>query len=166
MNIPNLGLSIQDGCILMVSISFVFTLVTFLIKKNKEMQKRENALSSSEYFELYLNRFMHWVSNSIILLFPYIFKPSVLLYIIYDVYLLVVVYLWYLVIQCPISIHEKRILFNEKNKYTVDSSKRLQVYVSLLMSEKIFNYTFFTLYIMNASLVTFWLVQYYYSLQK
>lgn len=164
--IPNLGLSLKDGLFLSISISFGLTLITFLIKKGKEIQKRENALSRSEYFELYLNRLSHWFSNTIILLFPYIFKPSVLLYIIYDVYLLVVVYLWYLIIQCPISIHEKRILFNEQNKFTVDSSKKLQVYVSLLMPEKVFDYTFRTLFIINASLVTFCLAQYYYSLSK
>ena len=160
--IPNLGLSLKDGLFLSISISFVITLITFLIKKRKEIQKRENALSRSEYFELYLNRLIHWFSNSIIFLFPYIFKPNLILYIVYSAYLLIVVYLWYLVIQCPISIHEKRILFNEKNKFTVDSYKRLQVYVSLLMPEKIFNYTFFTLYTINITLVTFCLAQYYY----
>lgn len=164
--IPNLGLSLKDGLFLSISISVVFTLITFLIKKGKEIQKRENALSRSEYFELYLNRLIHWFSNAIILLFPYIFKPSVLLYILYDVYLLFCYYLWYLVIQCPISIHEKRILFKQQKKYTVDSSKKLQVYVSLLMPEKIFDYTFFTLFIINLLLVTFSLAQYYFSLPK
>jgi len=78
------------------------------------------------------------------------------------VYLLVCYYLWYLVIQCPISIHEKRILYKQKNKFTVDSSHKLQVYVSLLLPEKVFDYTFFTLFTINASLVTFGLAQYYY----
>lgn len=165
--IPNLGLSLKDGLFLSISISFGLTLITFLIKKGKEIQKRENALSRSEYFELYLNRLSHWFSNTIILLFPYIFKPSVLLYIIYDVYLLVVVYLWYLIIQCPISIHEKRILFKQKSKFTYDSSEKIQqVYTSLLIPEKLFINIFLTIYTINASLVTFCLAQYYYSLSK
>jgi hypothetical protein len=164
--IPNLGLSIQDGLILMISISVILTLINFLINKGKEMQKRENALSIYEYIELYLNRLTHWFSNSIIFLLPYIFKPNLFLYILYEVYLLVAFYLWYLVIQCPISIHEKRILFKQKDKFTVDSNKRLQVYVQLLMPEKIFTPIFITVYTFNVSLVTLWLIQYYYSLPK
>jgi len=161
--IPNLGLSLKDGLFLSISISFVLTLITFLIKKGKEIQKRENALSRSEYFELYLNRLSHWFSNTIILLFPYIFKPDLVLYIIYDVYLLVVFYLWYLVIQCPISIHEKRILYKEKNKYTYNSYEKIQhVYLILVMPEKLFTNIFLAIYTINTSLVTFCLAQYYY----
>ena len=161
--IPNLGLSLKDGLFLSISISFILTLITFLIKKGKEIQKRENALSHGEYFELYLNRLIHWFSNTIILLFPYIFKPNLVLYIIYEVYLIFVVYLWYLVIQCPISIHEKRILYK---KNTIDLSKRLQVYIDLLIPEKLFINIFLALYTINISLVMFCLAQYYSSLPK
>ena len=59
ITIPNLGLSLKDGLILSISISFVLTLITFLIKKPKEILTRENALSRSEYTELYLNRLIH-----------------------------------------------------------------------------------------------------------
>ena len=163
--IPNFGLSIRDGFIFLVSLSIILTSITFFNvndpnQNHKEIKERENALSSSEYIELYLNRFVHWFSNSIILLFPYIFKPNLVLYIIYEVYLVIVFYLWYLVIQCPISIHEKRILFNEKNKFTVDSNNPLQVYISLVMPEQIFILIFRTVYIINVSLVTLWLIQY------
>ena len=161
--IPNLGLSLKDGLFLSISISFILTLITFLIKKGKEIQKRENALSRSEYFELYLNRLIHWFSNTIILLFPYIFKPNLVLYIIYEVYLIFVVYLWYLVIQCPISIHERRLLYKEN---TIDLSKRLQVYSDLLIPEKLFINIFLALYTINISLVMFCLAQYYFSLPK
>jgi hypothetical protein len=161
--IPNLGLSLKNGLFISITISFILTLITFLIKKPKEIQTRENALSRSEYFELYLNRLSHWFSNTIIILFPYIFKPSVLLYIIYDVYLLICYYLWYLVIQCPISIHEKRILFKQKDKYTIDISEKIhEVYLVLLMSENLFVNFFIIMYTLNGVLVTFCLAQYYF----
>jgi hypothetical protein len=166
--IPNLGLSIRNGFILMVSISIILTSITFFnvndpSQNHKEIKEREDALSSSDYIELYLNRLTHWFSNSIIFLLPYIFKPNLFLYILYEVYLLVVFYLWYLIIQCPISIHEKRILFKQKDKYTVESSNRLQIYISLLIPEQIFKLIFRTVCIINVSLVTLWLIQYYYS---
>ena len=86
-----------------------------------------------------------------------------MLYIIYEVYLIFVFYLWYLVIQCPISIHEKRILYKEN---TIDLSKRLQVYIDLLIPEKLFINIFLALYTINISLVMFCLAQYYSSLPK
>jgi hypothetical protein len=158
--IPNLGLNIQNGFLLSIGISFVLTLITFLVKN--PLKKRENSLSCIEIFELYLNRLIHWFSNIIILLFPYIFNPNLLLYIIYDLYILVVIYTWYLIFQCPITIHENRILFKDKSKYTVYYSKKLQVYIALLMSQNIFNIIFRSMVTLNVSLVTFSLAQYYY----
>lgn len=66
--IPNLGLSITHGFIFIIIVSMILTLITYLNNNveepvQKKINKAEYKLPTKEYIELYLIRFIHFIST-------------------------------------------------------------------------------------------------------
>jgi len=159
--IPNLGLSIQEGFSYIIGVSFFLTFISFINNHPivREIKKKEENLSFLNYVELYVNRFIHYTSTICIMFLPYIFKPELILYIIYEVYLIIALYSWYLLKECPISIHEKQLL---DPKY-LNRSTNIQPFISLLMMPNhIYIITFLIIYSINLSLISYVLYNSYF----
>jgi hypothetical protein len=156
ITIPNLGLSIQNGVYWTIGISFLLTLISF-VNKNKtdpilrEIKKKEEQLSFFHFIELYVIRFVHYISTIYIVFLPYMFKPELWMYIIYEIYLVFAVLSWYLVRECPFTIKEKQIL---DPKY-VNGNTHLQPFMALLMPNNIYLFVFTTIYSINFSLISY-----------
>lgn len=158
--IPNLGYSIQDGFSWIIGASFFLTFLAFINNHSivREIKKKEANLSLIRYIELYVNRFIHYISTICIVFLPYIFKPELWLYISYELYLIVALYSWYLLKECPIVIHEKQIL---DPKY-VNGTTNVQPFVSLLLiPTNIYSIVFTTMYAINLCLISYGLYDHY-----
>jgi hypothetical protein len=117
----------------------------------REIKKKESRLFFPMKIELYLNRFIHHISNLWIMFLPYVFKPKLILYVIYEVYLLLTLYSWYLLRECPISIHEKQIL--DTNYVNGDSD--IHPFISLIIPTRIFIFCFLMMYTINLLLISY-----------
>ena len=162
--IPNLGLSIQDGFCWVFGVSFFLTFLTFINTNIKDpimmaIKKKEENLSFIQYFELYVNRFLHHISTICIVALPYIFKPKYVLYILYEMYLCIALYSWYLLRECPISIHEKQLLHT---KYA-NGDNNLHPFMCLIVPNNIYVFVFTTMYIINLMLISYSLYHYNYN---
>ena len=154
--IPNLGLNIFDGLLFITVISSIVTIYAYYNVHNikseviTKIKKQEDRLSYTNYFLLYLNRFIHYFFTIYSFLFLFIFKPNIFIYLIFFViYLIVFINLLYLQNECPISYLEKKIL---DNKYIFNSIKYEQVYFTILYDMKIslefiqYNFVIATIY--------------------
>lgn len=159
---PNLGLNLLNGFYGVLGASFFLTFLTFINTNIKdpimrEIKKREEHLSSIQYFELYVNRFIHHISTICIVFLPYIFRPDKILYIIYEVYLLTALYSWYLLRECPISIHEKQLL----NANYVNGDTKIHPFMALLVPNNMYVFAFTTMYAINLMLISYILYDVY-----
>lgn len=155
-SIPNLGLSILNGFYWVIGASLFLTFLTFINTNIKdpimrEIKKKEEHLSFIRLFELYVNRFLHHISTICIVFLPYIFRPEKILYIIYEIYLLVALYSWYLLRECPISIHEKQLL---NTKY-VNGDTNIHPFMALLVPNNMYVFAFTTMYAINLMLISY-----------
>jgi len=162
--IPNLGLSIQNGFCWIISASLIMTFITFIHTNLKdpmlrEIKKKEEKLSFGKSIELYVNRVLHHISTICIMGLPYIFKPDLRLYIFYEIYLSLSLYSWYLLRECPFSIHEKQIL---DPKY-VNGDNNINPFIELLIPHNVYILIFRIMYIINFGLISYFLYQYYNS---
>ena len=156
-SIPTLGYTIQNGFSWIIGVSLLLTFIAF-INNVREIKKKEANLSFINYIELYVNRFTHYISTICIVFLPYIFKPELWLYIFYELYLIVALYSWYLLKECPITIHEKQIL---DPKYQ-NGTTNVQPFVSLLMiPNRIYSIVFTTMYAINLSLISYGLYHHF-----
>lgn len=160
--IPNLGLSIKNGFIVILIISISLTVITYLNNNlehpvTKEINECEYRLSTKEYLELYIFRIIHFFSTFTIVLLPYIFKPNLYLYFAFIMYAAMAVTTWRLIKECPFSIHEKQLLDKEyRNGHT-----KLEPYLVLaLPSSLVLIITY--VYRINLLVVLFRLFQHYY----
>ena len=135
--IPNLGLSIPNGLLLIFFISTIVTIYAYYNIQNSKNEKiiqiknQENRLSYSKYFFLYVIRFIHYFLSIYVLLFLFIFTPKIFIYVISVIFVLFVfINLLYLQNECPISYLEKYILLD--NKYIFNSVKDEQIFFILL----------------------------------
>lgn len=156
ITIPNLGLRFQDGVYWTIGVSFLLTLISFVNKNVKdpilrEIKKKEEQLSFFHYIELYVIRFLHYISTIYIVFLPYMFKPELWMYIIYEIYLFGAVLSWYLVKECPFTIKEKQIL---DPKY-VNGNTNLQPFMALFVPNNIYLFVFTTIYSINFSLISY-----------
>ena len=96
MNIPNLGLNIQEGSLTFIIISIIFTFFCYISNNMREVKKKEQVLSFIGNIVLYINRFIHHLSNFFIIFTPYVFKQNLVLYIIYEFYLILALFCWFI----------------------------------------------------------------------
>ena len=160
--ITNLGLSIQNGFCWIISASLILTFITFIHTNLKdtslrEIKKKEEKLSFGKSIELYVNRVLHHISTICIIGLPYIFKPELWLYILYEMYLLIAGYSWYLLKECPLTIHEKQIL---DPKYR-NGSTNLNPFMELLVPYNVYILIFRIMYVINFGLISYILYEYY-----
>jgi hypothetical protein len=161
-SIPNLGLSIKNGFIFIISISAILTFISYLNNNldhpvTKEINENEYKLPTTEYIILYLSRFVHFISTLSVLLLPYIFKPNLYLYFVFVIFVCIAVTSWILVKECPFSIHEKQIL----NKKYVNGDSNLEPYLILTIPST-FLFLFYYMYRINLVFILFRIFQHYY----
>lgn len=160
--IPNLGLSVKNGVILIIFISFILTFITYLNNNledpiTKEINENEYKLSTKEYVELYIFRVIHFISTLFTVLIPYIFKPNLYLYLVFCFYVFIAVTTWQLIKECPFSIHEKQLLNKE---YKNGNTKREPYLILALPSPLVFVITY--IYRINLLIILFRLFQHYF----
>lgn len=109
--IISLNLNTKWGILLCLFLACLFTIIAYF-REHKEIKEQEKKLSTKEKIKLYLNRFIHYLSSTIIMGFPYIFEYDILKYILFIIYFIIVSISWEIYKECPISIHEKQILDN------------------------------------------------------
>ena len=160
--IPNLRLSVKNGVILIIFISFILAFITYLNNNledpiTKEINENEYKLSTKEYVELYIFRVIHFISTLFTVLIPYIFKPNLYLYLVFCFYVFIAVTTWQLIKECPFSIHEKQLL----NKEYKNGNTKMEPYLILaLPSPLVFVITY--IYRINLLIILFRLFQHYF----
>ena len=163
--IPNLGLNITDGLLLVGCISFCVTLFSYhnvnTIKSDVfiKIKKQEDKLSTFDFFLLYVNRIIHLFNLFFTTTILFIFKPNIFLYIIcVIIYTGVFLNLHILQNECPISYLEKKIL---QKTYIFNSNPKYEPYriLSFIQNQNIIEYS---LLIFNSTFVLFRLFQHYY----
>ena len=160
--IPNLGLGIKTGFIVITIISVILTVITYLNNNlehpvTKKINESEYQLSTKEYLELYIFRIFHFFSTFTIVLLPYIFKPNLYLYFAFMVYVSIAVILWRLIKECPFSIHEKQLLDKEYR----NGHNKLEPYLILSLPSS-FVFIISYIYRVNLLVILFRLFQHYY----
>lgn len=160
--IPNLGLSIQAGFILIFTMAFILTFISYLNNNldhpvTKEINLNEYKLPIEEYITLYVCRFVHFISTLIVMLLPYIFKPNLYLYFVFVIFVGIVVTTWILVKECPFSIHEKQLLDKEYK----NGDSNAEPYLILTIPSNIL-FLFHYMYRINLALILFRIFQHYY----
>jgi hypothetical protein len=161
--IPNLGLSITNGFIFIIIVSTILTLITYLNNNieepvQKKINEAEYKLPTKEYIELYLIRFIHFISTFTLFIFILIFKPNITLYIVFVVYVGIAAFSWQLVKECPFSIHEKQLLFNE---YKNGDAHLYEPFLILSIPQYLIDKVHY-MYRVNLIVVLFRLFQHYY----
>jgi hypothetical protein len=124
----------------------------------KEFKQKEQNLSFIRLLELYINRFIHYISTIVIMGLPYIFKPELIIYVCYEIYMLVALYSWYILRECPYSIHEKQIL---DEKY-VNGYSRIHPFIALILPNIVFLFGFTIMHAINSIIVGYRLYEHYY----
>jgi hypothetical protein len=161
--IPNLGFSVINGFIVIIVISFLLTIITYLNNNledpnTKEINENEYKLSTKEYIELYISRFFHFVSSISIFIFPFFFKPNLFLYLFFIIYTSTSIILSKLVKECPFSIHEKQLL----NKKYRNGETRFHEPFLILSLPSFIIYIMNFVYKINYLIILFRLIQHYY----
>ena len=160
--IPNLGLSITTGFVVIILVSFTLTVVTYLNNNledsvTKEINLNEYKLSTKEYFELYFFRVIHFFSTISTVLIPYNFKPNIYLYFVFLCYVFIAITSWQLIKECPFSIHEKQLLDKEYR----NGNTKIEPYLILaLPSPFVFIITY--IYRINLLIILFRLAEHYF----
>ena len=157
MNIPNLGLNIQEGSLTFIIISIIFTFFCYISNNMREVKKKEQVLSFIGNIVLYINRFIHHLSNFFIIFTPYVFKQNLVLYIIYEFYLILALFCWFIFKECPISIHEKQLLDPDY----INGQTKIHPFMDLIIPNRIFWVYFNIIYIINLLVMSYALYEYY-----
>ena len=124
----------------------------------KKINEAEYRLTTKEYLELYVIRFIHFISTFTLFIFVLFFKPNLYLYITFVIYVCIASFSWLLVKECPFSIHEKQLLYNE---YKNGDARLYEPFLILSIPTNLIDKVHY-MYRVNLVIVLFRLFQHYY----